>query len=274
MVKVNKERAMNAGVVKLLVEMVGEQGSGMAEKAMVVFSSLAGTEGGMSEIVEVGGIPAFMEAIEDGVAEPTVIMYTYLYNFCKGRPDIGKDQFLAWAGWVCVWTALMLVLLAIFNVCTIIKRFTRIAGELFGMLIAVLFMQEAVKGLINEFNIPKGENPSEENSLKSRRMRSSPFGPGWVRSFSADYGVPLLIVKWSAFTELVPDKVPAGVPRRLRILSAGNSRLFRRGPIIQNMGSVPTAYIFAAIIPAIMIAGLYFSTTVSLPKWHNRRNLN
>ncbi|XP_074375258.1 putative boron transporter 7 isoform X1 [Apium graveolens] len=216
-----------------------------------------------------------------GVAEPTVIMYTYLYNFCKGRPDIGKDQFLAWAGWVCVWTALMLVLLAIFNACTIIKRFTRIAGELFGMLIAVLFMQEAVKGLINEFKIPKGENPFEEkynfqwkyvngllaiifafgvlfSSLKSRRMRSSPFGPGWVRSFTADYGVPLLIVKWSAFTELVPDKVPAGVPRRLRIPSASNSRLFRRGPIIQNMGSVPTAYIFAAIIPAIMIAGLYF----------------
>lgn len=34
-----------------------------------------------------------------GVAEPTVIMYTYLYNFCKERPDIGKDKFLAWAGW-------------------------------------------------------------------------------------------------------------------------------------------------------------------------------
>lgn len=27
---------------------------------------------------------------------------------------------------------------------------------------------------------------------------------------------------------------------------------------LQNMGSVPTAYILAAIIPAIMIAGLYF----------------
>ncbi|XP_074329970.1 putative boron transporter 7 isoform X2 [Apium graveolens] len=119
----------------------------------------------------------------------------------------------------------MLVLLAIFNACTIIKRFTRIAGELFGMLIAVLFMQEAVKGLINEFKIPKGESPSKEkynfqwkyvngllaiifafgvlfSSLKSRRMRSSPFGP-----------------------ELVPDKVPAGVPRRLCIPSASNLKI-------------------------------------------------
>lgn len=48
---------------------------------------------------------------------------------------------------VCVWTALMLFLLAIFNACSIITRFTRVAGELFGMLISVLFMQEAIKVL-------------------------------------------------------------------------------------------------------------------------------
>lgn len=39
----------------------------------------------------------------------------------------------------------MLFLLAIFNACTVISRFTRIAGEIFGMLIAILFIQEAIK---------------------------------------------------------------------------------------------------------------------------------
>jgi len=34
-----------------------------------------------------------------GVAEPTAIMYTYLYNFAKGRHDLGRELFLAWAGW-------------------------------------------------------------------------------------------------------------------------------------------------------------------------------
>lgn len=34
-----------------------------------------------------------------GVAEPTVIMYTYLYNFAKGRSALGSELFLAWAGW-------------------------------------------------------------------------------------------------------------------------------------------------------------------------------
>lgn len=39
----------------------------------------------------------------------------------------------------------MLFLLAIFNACSVISKFTRIAGETFGMLIAVLFIQEAIK---------------------------------------------------------------------------------------------------------------------------------
>ncbi|KAF2565039.1 hypothetical protein F2Q70_00016079 [Brassica cretica] len=82
-----------------------------------------------------------------GVAEPTVLMYVYLYHFAKGRPELGKELFLAWAAWVCVWTALLLVVIAIFNVADIINRFTRIAGELFGMLIAVLFIQQTIKDM-------------------------------------------------------------------------------------------------------------------------------
>lgn len=95
---------------------------------------------------------------------------------------------------VCVWSAFLLILLAIFNACNIITRFTRIAGELFGMLITVLFFQEAIKvliassssppskidcefgtvvdhpdkllfepqGVIGEFSKPTSENPSPE----------------------------------------------------------------------------------------------------------------
>lgn len=40
---------------------------------------------------------------------------------------------------------MFLFLLAIFNASNLISRFTRLAGELFGMLISVLFMQAAVK---------------------------------------------------------------------------------------------------------------------------------
>ncbi|XP_037493219.1 probable boron transporter 6 isoform X2 [Jatropha curcas] len=173
-----------------------------------------------------------------GVAEPTIIMYTYLYKFSIGREELGQKLYLAWAGWVCVWTALMLFLLAIFNAGNIIIKFTRIAGELFGMLITVLFFQEAIKGLVSEFNIPKHANPKLEQyrfqwlyangllaiifslgllgtALKSRKARSWRYGTGWFRSFIADYGVPLMVLLWTLMSYSVPSKVPTGVPRRL-----------------------------------------------------------
>lgn len=43
----------------------------------------------------VGGQPLLIL----GVAEPTIIMYTYLYNFAKDRAGLGRQLFLAWAGW-------------------------------------------------------------------------------------------------------------------------------------------------------------------------------
>ncbi|KAI3454038.1 hypothetical protein Pfo_010701 [Paulownia fortunei] len=214
-----------------------------------------------------------------GVAEPTIIMYTYLYNFAKS--SIGRELYLAWAGWVCVWTALLLFLLAIFNACTIITRFTRVAGELFGMLISVLFIQEAIKGVASEFHIPKGENASEEQyqfhwlytngllsvifsfgllitALKSRKARSWRYGTGCFRSFIADYGVPLMIVVWTALSYGVPGKVPSGVPRRLITSLPWESGSLYHWTVIKDMGKVPVGYIFAAFLPALMIAGLYF----------------
>ncbi|KOM44621.1 hypothetical protein LR48_Vigan05g222600 [Vigna angularis] len=213
-----------------------------------------------------------------GVAEPTVIMYTYLYNFAKDKDLLGRELFLAWAGWVCVWTALLLFLLAIFNAGNIINRFTRIAGELFGMLITVLFIQEAIKGIVSEFNVPKEGNPTLEKyhfnwlyanglmgiiftfgllytSLKSRRARSWLYATGWFRSFVADYGVPFMVVVWTALSFTVPSKVPFGVPRRLTSPLVWESTTLYHWT---DMGKVSPSYIFAAFIPAIMIAGLYF----------------
>lgn len=118
----------------------------------------------------VGGQPLLIL----GVAEPTVLMYTFMFNFAKDRKDLGQKLFLAWTAWylmnilgtlimqrdcsmlifdsiidwvfrVCVWTALLLFLLAILGACSFINRFTRVAGELFGLLIAMLFMQQAIR---------------------------------------------------------------------------------------------------------------------------------
>lgn len=34
-----------------------------------------------------------------GVAEPTVLMYTFMFNFAKDQKDLGKPLFLAWTAW-------------------------------------------------------------------------------------------------------------------------------------------------------------------------------
>lgn len=38
---------------------------------------------------------------------------------------------------------------------------------------------------------------------------------GRLRGFIADYGVPVMVVLWTAVSYIMPDDVPNGVPRRL-----------------------------------------------------------
>ncbi|KAK4608520.1 hypothetical protein RGQ29_002080 [Quercus rubra] len=224
-----------------------------------------------------------------GVAEPTVIMYTFMFKFAKDRPDLGSKLFLAWTGWVCVWTAILLFLLAVLGACSIINRFTRIAGELFGLLIAMLFMQEAIKGLVEEFRIPERENPNSIEfqpswrfsngmfalvlsfallltALRSRKARSWRYGSanslltptGSLRSFIADYGVPLMVVVWTAISYLPAGSVPKGIPRRLFSPNPWSPGAYENWTVIKDMLNVPVLYIIGAFIPATMIAVLYY----------------
>ncbi|KAF8667592.1 hypothetical protein HU200_052794 [Digitaria exilis] len=216
-----------------------------------------------------------------GVAEPTVLMYTFMFNFAKDRPDLGRNLFLAWTGWVCVWTAILLFLLAILGACSIINRFTRIAGELFGLLIAMLFMQQAIKGLVDEFRIPERENrkalefvPSWRfangmfaivlsfglllTSLRSRKARSWRYGAGWLRGFIADYGVPLMVLVWTGVSYIPYGSVPKGIPRRLFSPNPWSPGAYDNWTVIKDMTQVPLLYIIGAFIPATMIAVLYY----------------
>lgn len=216
-----------------------------------------------------------------GVAEPTVIMYTFMFKFAKNIPDLGSKLFLAWSGWVCVWTAILLFLLSILGACSIISRFTRVAGELFGLLIAMLFMQEAVKGLVNEFGIPRRENPKSVEfqpswrfangmfalvlsfglllaGLRSRKARSWRYGSGWLRGFIADYGVPLMVLVWTAVSYIPSGSVPKGIPRRLFSPNPWSPGAFENWTVMKDMLKVPVLYIIGAFIPATMIAVLYY----------------
>lgn len=225
----------------------------------------------------VGGQPLLIL----GVAEPTVLMYTFMFDFAKDRKDLGQRLFLAWAGWVCVWTAILLFLLAILGACSIINRFTRVAGELFGLLIAMLFMQQAIRGVVDEFGMPKRENPNQSallpswrfgngmfalvlsfglllTALRSRKARSWRYGTGWLRGFIADYGVPVMVLVWTAVSYIPVNDVPRGIPRRLFSPNPWSPGAYSNWTVIKEMLNVPPLYIVGAFIPATMIAVLYY----------------
>ncbi|KVH88668.1 U-box domain-containing protein 4-like [Cynara cardunculus var. scolymus] len=92
--KANKKRAVTAGAVKPLVELVaGETGIGMAEKAMVVLSSLAVIEEGRRAVVEEGGIAALVEVMEDGRSEKgKEFAVVTLLAVCEGGVDSGRNR--------------------------------------------------------------------------------------------------------------------------------------------------------------------------------------
>lgn len=102
----------------------------------------------------IGGQPLLIV----GVAEPIVLTYSYMYDFAKGRDDLGQELFLAWAAWTCVWAGIMILVLALLGACRYIYLFTRFSGEVFGALIAVLFLQEAIRGVKHEFGRSAGPN--------------------------------------------------------------------------------------------------------------------
>ena len=51
-------------------------------------------------------------------------------------------------------------------------------------------------------------------ALTVRKARSWLYFKGWARSFLADYGVPLLVVIWSAVGYSIYKGTPDGVPRQ------------------------------------------------------------
>ncbi|KAL3380085.1 hypothetical protein AABB24_000619 [Solanum stoloniferum] len=255
----------------------GEQLERSTDGLITAVQTLASTAlcGIMHSII--GGQPLLIL----GVAEPTVLMYTFMYNFAKDRPELGPKLFLAWTAWVCVWTAILLFLLAVLGACSIINRFTRIAGELFGLLIAMLFMQQAIKGLVYEFRVPERENPNLPEfqpswrfangmfalvlsfgllltALRSRKARSWRYGSGCLRGFIADYGVPLMVLIWTAVSYIPGKNVPTGIPRRLFSPNPWSPGAYENWTVIKDMLDVPVLHIIGAFIPATMVAVLYY----------------
>jgi hypothetical protein len=209
-----------------------------------------------------------------GVAEPIVVLYGFIYKLVKDDDDLGVDKFLPFCSWVCLWTGILCAILAVLGATEGIRYFTLFAGELFGGLIAILFLQQAFYATYEEFHAD-GLTTSEGsiNGLWSVftvcGLPATIFGFSMLRHSSlllptmrkiADYSPAIMCLVWTGFSYIVTADY-SDVPQRVDPKQVWDVNTW---DMVSNMGDVPTKGIFLAIAPAVAIAILfYFDHTVS-----------
>lgn len=214
-----------------------------------------------------------------GVAEPIVIIYHFLHEFAEDN-DI---PLVPWSGWVCVWAGIFVFLMAVFNACNFISKFTRFSGEIFALIIAILFLQQAIKGLVEEFDYP-GKSPTDPDgvwttmngifgillaliyiyaSIMLSGARKWKIGNSLIRALLSDYGSAIMIVVISALSFAL--KGNGDVPHRMYVFKPSESTWIKTGIYTPgDMADIETKYIFAAMIPGLVISVLfYFDHSVS-----------
>ncbi len=135
-----------------------------------------------------------------GSTGPVTIFIAMLYVFSK-RIDV---PFLPALFWIGMWTALMMMILALSNASRYIRYFTRFTDEIFAALISVIFITEALRDVIGD--IVGEEVPTNGELLalvlalgtyviaqQLSRVRQKPLLTKTVREFLADFGPTIAI---------------------------------------------------------------------------------
>lgn len=167
-----------------------------------------------------------------GTTGPLLVFITTLYQLCL-RMEI---PFLPTYAWVSLWTAGLVIILAITDASFLMRFFTRFTDEIFAALIAMIFIYEAIAALTRESQgISSASDPSSHlltlllalgtlylaTNLQS--FRRSRFLLPSIREFLADFGPTIALVAmsviayWLANVDLtrlqVPDKLDTTVER-------------------------------------------------------------
>jgi hypothetical protein len=199
-----------------------------------------------------------------GVTGPVSILTINIYTLSK---QWGVN-FLPFYAWSQIWAAFIMILLALFNACDTLKYFTRFSCEIFGVLIALLYLYTGIEGIAKclgnqdsdlgvsllQFVISMGTFWLAQ-TLSSARQWSCLNNP--LRELVADYGATVSILLWSVVPTLAQSRLPedAHIPTLYVPLTfattSGRSWLV-------DMTDLPVWAAFAALFPGIIIAVLFF----------------
>lgn len=197
-----------------------------------------------------------------GVTGPVSIFSLTIYTICQGL----EIPFLQWMFWISVWSCFMHVLLAILNGTNFIYYVSRYSCEVFGILIAVIYIVTGIQDLVGFFS-----SEPLESALLSLLIGLATFylsmtlhhANSWVmfnklfRLILADYGASatLLIVTALSyagkFGEVSLNRLDRNLPKEFSRTNGG-------GWVIEPMEGFETWAVFAAILPGFVLTVLFF----------------
>lgn len=194
-----------------------------------------------------------------GSTGPVTIFLALLYVLC-GQLGV---PFLPGLFWIGIWTAVLMMFLALTNASRYIRYFTRFTDEIFAALIALIFITEALRDIFSD--IFDSEVPTNGELLalilalgtfmiaqQLSRVRQKPLLTKTVREFLADFGPAIAIFAMTAAAWAMR-------PIELEHLAVPNQLATTSGrPWLVNPTQAPVWFWVASIPIAVLATVLLF----------------
>lgn len=196
-----------------------------------------------------------------GGTGPLLVFTAILYRLCMDM----NLPFLSCYAWVGLWSAVLLVILALTEASCLMRFFTRFTDEIFSALISVIFIYEAIKQLViifEDLDVKKHHDTALLSLLLAfgtfhiainlSRFRRSGFLRPKFREFLADFGPAIAMASMTIVSvllhEVYLDLLPA--PDQFGTTSGRDWRV--------DLGAAPVWARVAAIGPALLVTVLVF----------------
>lgn len=194
-----------------------------------------------------------------GGTGPIVIFTGLLYTLCQSQ----GLPFLPVYGWVGLWSGLFMLVLAVTDASALMRYFTRFIDEIFAVLVAVIFVAEAVSSMVSPFMAQESSSATALMTLilalgtfmlaRSFKMfLQSPYLHRTIREFVSDFGPAIAIAIMTLFALSMPD---VEVSRAAIPAEFGTST---GRPWLVDMFELPLWLIMACIVPALLVTVLLF----------------
>jgi mannitol/fructose-specific phosphotransferase system IIA component (Ntr-type) len=196
-----------------------------------------------------------------GGTGPLLVFTAILYGLCV---DL-QIPFLPTYAWVGLWTALLLLVLAATEASCLMRYFTRFTNEIFAALISIIFIYEAIKGLVRIYTDTEVQQQHDTYllsvllafgtfyvAMSLARFRRSRYLRAWIREFLADFGPAIALVVMALVAVLVHEVY-------LDVLLAPESFATTSGrPWLINPFDAPVWVRLAAVVPAVLLTVLVY----------------